>query len=250
MDEPEKSESGTRIYRYTESHEKKFEPAAGDGESIELITEHIERHVGPIETVFHEIVSDQVHIDVYWVKPNSDQPFHVLVTSGMSDKPMNTPVDLEVPKYMELCILLPAYWKIQAEEDKSAEEVFSDENVYWPVRWLKMVARFPHSFNTWVGAEHTIPNGEHAEPFAESTQLGCMMLFPSITLGEEFFELRTNKKVINFLCLYPLYREEMDFKLRHGTDKLLDKLEAAGIDDVVDPVRKNVCVKKGLFGLW
>ncbi|MGC3944408.1 MAG: suppressor of fused domain protein [Chryseolinea sp.] len=156
---------------------------------------------------------------------------------------MNIPAGIEAPQYLELCILLPHHWQIE-------ERAFSDENVYWPVRWLKMIARFPHSFNTWVGAEHTIPNGENADPFADATRFGCMMLFPSVTLGAEFYELKTDKKTINFNCLYPLYKEEMDFKLKHGTDNLLDKLEQAGIGDIVDPIRKNVCEKKGLFGLW
>ncbi|MGC3944409.1 MAG: hypothetical protein QM762_07815 [Chryseolinea sp.] len=81
MEEPEESESGVRIYRYTENQFNKFTPGIDNPEGIELISAHIEKHVGPIEMVFHEIVSDQVHVDVYWVKATSDRPFHVLVTS-------------------------------------------------------------------------------------------------------------------------------------------------------------------------
>jgi hypothetical protein len=200
--------------------------------------------------VFHEIVSDQVHIDVHWVKPTSKNPFHVLVTSGMSDKPMNVPAGIEAPRYLELYVLLPSDWKIQGKNYETVENEFSDENTYWPVRWLKTIARLPHSFNTWVGWGHTIPNGENAEPFAESTKLGCVMLLPSIALPKEFFELKTDKKTINFLCLFPLYKQEMEFKLKHGSDKLLDRFDEYGISDIVDPKRKNVCEKKGLFGLW
>ena len=76
------------------------------------------------------------------------------------------------------------------------------------------------------------------------------MLLPSITLPKEFYELKTDKKTINFLCIFPLYKEEMEFKLKHGSDKLLDKFDEHGIIDIVDPKRKNVCQKKGLFGLW
>ncbi|MEJ1239702.1 suppressor of fused domain protein [Chryseolinea sp. T2] len=250
MEELEESESGARIFRYSETQENKFEPAVGDSENIEAISEHIEKHVGPIEMVFHEIVSDQVHIDVHWVKPSDSIPFHVLITSGMSDKPMNVPEGIDAPKHLELCLLLPPDWKMEGMKEESMEEIFSDENVYWPVRWLKTMARFPHSYNTWLGVQHTLPNGENAEPFADSTKLGCMMLLPSISLGEDFFELKIENTAINFLCLIPLYREEMEYKLKHGTEKLLDKFDASGIGDVVDPERKNVCAKKGLFGLW
>ncbi|MGV3504098.1 MAG: suppressor of fused domain protein [Adhaeribacter sp.] len=250
MNEKEKSDSGALIYRYTENQENEFAPATGDGENIDLISDHIEKYVGPIESVFHEIVSDQVHIDVHWVKPTGKYPFHVLVTSGMSDKPMNVPAEIEAPKYLELCVLLPGDWKIEGKNYETMEKVFSDENAYWPIRWLKIIARFPHSFNTWIGWGHTIPNGENAEPFAESTKLGCVMLLPSITLPKEFFELRTDKKTINFLCLFPLYKEEMDFKLKHGSDKLLNKFDQFGINDMVDPGRKNVCEKKKFLGWW
>lgn len=243
MEEKEKSESGSPIYRYTDSQENLFTPATGDGENIDNISYHIETNIGPIESVFHEIISDQVHIDIHWVKPTNKNPFHVLVTSGMSDKPMNVPIEIEAPIHLELCVLLPKDWKIE-------ENAFSDENIYWPVRWLKTIARFPHSFNTWVGYGHTIPNGENADPFAESTNLGCIVLLPSMTLGQEFFELKTYKKTINFLCLIPLYKEEMKFKLKYGTDKLLDKFDQFGIGDIIDVGRKNVCEKKGLFGLW
>ncbi len=86
----EKSESGSPIYRYTNEDKNEFKGAGGDS-SMEEISDHIEAHIGEIHMVFHEIVSEQVHIDVHWVKPTKEHPFHTLITSGMSDKPMNTP---------------------------------------------------------------------------------------------------------------------------------------------------------------
>jgi hypothetical protein len=250
MDELEKSESGEPVFRYIDKQEKEFQPAIGDGESIEAISNHIEKTIGPIEMVFHELVSDQVHIDVHWVKSTPERPFHVMVTSGMSNRSMNVPAEVDASRHLELCVLLSDVWQIEAKKYSRMEDAFSDENIYWPIRWLKTVARFPHSYNTWVGWGHTIPNGEEAAPFAESTKLGCVMLLPSLNLSKEFYELKTDAKTINFLCLYPLYKEEMDFKLKYGADKLLDKFEKVGVSDIIDPKRKNSCEKKGLFGLW
>ncbi len=253
-EEQERSESGAPIYRYEETPPNDFELAIGDEENITAISDHIEANIGPVDSVFHELISDQVHIDVHWVKPSSNFPFHLLVTSGMSDKPMNVPTDMEdfeSYQYTELCILLPKDWKIQG--DKTAmDEVFSDETVYWPIRWLKMIARFPHEYNTWVGWGHTIPNGEFAEPFADNTKLGCMILLPPMHLPESFFELPINdNKTICFYALYPLYPEEMNFKLEKGLDALLDKFQEFDVPHVVDPARVNTCKKKkGLFGLW
>ena len=80
-----------------------------------------------------------------------------------------------------------------------------------------MIARFPHEHNTWLSHGHTIPNGENAEPFADNTKLGCMMLMPSLSLGGKFYQLKIDEnKTIKFYCLYPLYKEEMDFKIERG----------------------------------
>ena len=251
MAEQEYSDSGDPIYRYNAGKSKEFTHVIGDEQNIEAISEHIEKHIGKIEIVFHEIVSDLVHIDVHWVKPTEQFPFHTLVTSGMSDKPMTVPEGLDDHKYSELCILLPVDWQIDGTSYITMEEAFKNENNYWPIRWLKAIARFPHEYDTWVGHGHTIPNGENADPFADNTKLGCMILFPSLSLGGQFFTLKINEqKTINFYCLYPLYKEEMNFKLKNGSDALLDKFEKYNLTDIVDINRKNTCSKKGLFGLW
>ncbi len=67
----EKSKSGSPIYRYKETDNKEFEIATGEP-SIQEISDHIEKNIGEIHMVFHEIISDQVHIDVHWVKPTKE----------------------------------------------------------------------------------------------------------------------------------------------------------------------------------
>jgi hypothetical protein len=242
--EIEKSENGQPIYRYDHIEKAAFTPAHGDTDSIEAISNHIEKYIGKIEMVFHEIVSDKVHIDVFWIKPTEKFPFNTFITSGMSDMPMNVPDGYEMYQHAELCILLPEDWEIN-------EEAFNDENNYWPVRWLKLIARLPHDYNNWVGYGHTIPNGENAEPLSEQTKLGCLMLLSCYTFGEQFEQLHINpEKSINFYSLVPIYKEEMEFKLKKGTNELLKKFDKNGISDIIDLNRKNTCLKKGLFGLW
>lgn len=74
----EKSESGSPIYKYENYEPKGFEPAIG-GNSIDEISDHIEKYIGEIDLVFHEIISDKVHIDVHWVKPTIARPYHTFV---------------------------------------------------------------------------------------------------------------------------------------------------------------------------
>lgn len=247
----EYSDAGNPIYRYDDVKPKAFTPAIGNGDNIESISAHIERYIGKIDMVLHEVVSDLVHIDVHWVKPTEDFPFHSLITSGMSDKAMNVPEGAEVNKYMELCILLPASWDLGINSYDVTGNGALDETSYWPIRFLKILARFPHEYDTWLGYGHTIPNGPEAASFAENTKLGCMLVLPAISLSNEFFELTINEgKTIHFYCLYPIYKEEMEFKLKKGSDALIDKFEKFQVTDIVDINRKNTCAKKGLFGLW
>ncbi|MDN3641040.1 suppressor of fused domain protein [Simiduia curdlanivorans] len=234
------SMSGAPIFRYTDG-EKEWEAATGE-ECIEEISDHIERHIGKVSSVFHELLSDTVHIDIHHVKPTEARPFHTLVTSGMSDLAMNVPTDVNSTRYMELMVTLPEHWKID-------DESFKDEIWYWPIRQLKFLARFPHKFETWLGWGHTIPNGNPAEPFADNTKLSGSIILPSVYVPEEFTSLRINEsKVIEFFSLVPLYDEEMELKLSKGSDLLLDKFDQHRINDLIRVDRKNVAKKRyGLF---
>lgn len=231
--------SGAPIFHHTEA--APFEGPRGE-ECIEQISGHIETHLGKVESVFHEIISDAVHIDVHFVKASADFPFIRLVTSGMSDLPMTIPEGSEVPKFVELLITLPGDWRLD-------QASFEDEAWYWPVRLIKQLARLPHKYNTWLGFGHTVPNGDPAAPYAPSTKLCGAMVLPSVTVPDGFHKLRIDEhKEITFLSVVPLYDEEMNLKLRVGLDELLDKLGNMNVSDVVDPARRNVAKKR--FGFF
>ena len=242
-DAQERSRSGVPIHRY-EEQERAHQPPVGEM-ALEEITDHLESFLGKSSGVFHELVSDLVHIDVLLFPPSAAYPFRTIATSGMSDLPMSAPEGYEDMAYAEVFMHLPADWPLD-------EQSFSDERYYWPIRWLKTIARFPHDYRTFISSGHTIPNGEHADPLGPGTELGCLMLAPPLTLPEEVATLEVSpEKTIHFFNLFPLYREEMKLKLDRGTEALVKLLEGADIVDVVDPSRVNVARKKrGLFGLW
>lgn len=225
------------------SREKDFTPPQGE-EHIEAIGAHIERHLGPVSGVFHEIISDLVHIDVHVVPATEQFPYLRLVTSGMSDLPMTVPdeVDADVPRYMELMVTLPADWPI-------SQDAFEDERNYWPVRLLKGLARLPHEYDTWLGFGHTIPNGHPSEPYAPGVGFDGAIVLPPVTPPEDFAELALEDgKVISFMTIIPLYPEEMDLKLKKGAEALLDRFDAKNIQDVIELGRVNVARKR--FGLF
>ncbi len=224
--------SGAPIFTYTEG-EKEWQALHGEV-CIEEISDHIERHLGKVHSVFHELVSDTVHIDVHHVLPTPERPFHTLVTSGMSDLPMNVPGDVDSTRHMELMVMLPEHWQF-------GDAAFEDDAWYWPVRELKYLARFPHKYDTWFGWGHTIPNGDPAEPFAENTRLSGLLIVPPVSAPEEFHRLEIDQdKTIEFFSIVPLYEEEMNLKLAKGTSLLLERFDAHGVGDVVAIDRRNV----------
>jgi hypothetical protein len=229
---------GDPVYRYTE-RPTQFELAIGDSENIERITEHIERCCGPVDGVMHELVSDLVHIDVHSVKPTAERPYHTLVTSGMSDRPMNAPEQASDCKFAELMLCLPPDWPL---DEKSWEE----PRWYWPVYLLKMLARFPHEYQTWLWWGHTMPNGDPAEPYAENTQLCCALLLAPTLFDDSFSQLEIDgEKTIHFLSIVPLYQEEIAFKLDKGAEALCERFDKHNITELLNPQRVNVCKKKG-----
>ncbi len=234
--ESEKSESGSPIYRYEEK-EREWQTPEHSGRNLESVEAHVERHIGKVETVYHEIFSDRIHLDVLFVPATEDRPYHVLVTSGVSDQAMQVPDGLEELNRVELLMALPESWPL-------SDESFNDEANYWPVRWLKQIGRLPHDYGTWIGWGHTIPNGDPAEPIANTPFIG-VMLAPAYWLGNDFYQLKADSgDTITFYNLVPLFQEEMDLKLKKGADEIEARFEKQNIEFVVNPDRKNVAKPK------
>lgn len=236
---PVLSLAGQPIYRHGAPSE--WQPAQGE-DCCEQISSHIEQYLGRSETVFHEIVSDTVHIDVFWVKPSEEYPFHRLVTSGMSDLPMQTPPGAPASRYAELMMTLPADWQVD-------QASFEDEAWYWPVRLLKTLARLPHKYDTWLGFGHTVPNGDPPEPYAANTALCGAIILTSISAPQEFHRLPIHDgKEIAFYAVVPLFENEMNLKLRKGVDELLSLFDKRNVSDIVDLARADVSKKR--FGIF
>src|SRR5688572_22544770 len=103
----EQSEHGDPIHRYDAPKEREWVPPDMSGSSLEAIEGHIQAHIGNIEMVFHEIVSDLVHIDIHQVAPTEQRPYYTLISSGMSDIAMQAPEEAPDCKYAELMLCLP-----------------------------------------------------------------------------------------------------------------------------------------------
>jgi len=79
------------------------------------IESYIEENIGAVSYVYHEIVSDNVHIDIHVVGPSEKRNSYTLITSGMSDQPMSAPSGKENYRYTELTLSLPATWPLSGD---------------------------------------------------------------------------------------------------------------------------------------
>jgi hypothetical protein len=210
-----------------EAPEREFELVGADERTEAAVVGHVTAHLGPVAWVYHEFLSDLVHLDVHVVAPTPGRDFHTLVTCGMSDRAMTVPDGVSSASFAELVMHLPADW--QRGDD-------------WPVRWLKVLARMPHQYSTWLDVWHTMPNGDPPEPFAPGTGLCALMVTPPVLAPAGFELLITESgKEIAFHEVLPLHADELALKLAEGTDALIDRLDAAGVQPIVDPGRPS-CV--------
>jgi hypothetical protein len=148
---------------------------------------------------------------------------------------MSPPPDFPNQTHAELVIQVPPDWPL-------SQEAFDDERNYWPIRLLKVLARHPHEYSTWVWKGHTIPNGNPMKPFAPSTKQCSSLVVLSVSSPADFDVLSApDGRSIHFFNVVPLYRGEMKFKLKAGVEALLERFAEAAIDEVINPTRMDVC---------
>jgi hypothetical protein len=208
--------------------------------SIEIVQPHVERTIGRVKTVFHEIISDDLHIDLLHVGSTLLRPYEVVVTSGMSALPMNVPQGITAPSFAEVLVILPKGWPMKKDD-------FFDEKNYWPIRLLKDVARYTHHQKTWIGYGHTIAMAEseqtktRPEQYAPGTDFCAALIMPPLTLGNKAWVLKgKDGQDIYFWSVIPLYSLELQLKMEQGLDSLLNLFDRHKVFDRINPSRKSV----------
>lgn len=227
-----------------------------------LYMEEIEKHFADVfeykldeARVFHELMSDFVHIDVHIVPPCEKRPFYLLFTTGMSDLPMSLPEDCswddkKINERAELYCLLPPDWKFDGFGDNREALRYM-----WIITALKQAARYPHQCQSCLGSMHSLQFTEENTPFADNTGF-CSAVFlhsDSNDFGGKFGDrlnyFRTEDGAyINLLCFIPMYEDEMNFKIEKGGSELFLRLFGETVTDfsqlIIDINRESVCMNK------
>jgi hypothetical protein len=234
----ERSPSGAPIFRHEQAAVPR--PSTGDPALIAAVEDHVTQHFGAPASVWHELFSPYVHVDIHVVAPTSERPALTLVTSGMSEHPMRS---ASGDRYAELMMVLPPTWPTTDSED------FRRPEGHWPYRLLQDLAQLPHEFNTMLWAGHTVPNGDPPAPYAPDTKLCGALLVRPLLAPDAFDVLRMPDREIQFLAVVPLHRDEMQLKIDKGLDALFGLLDEAEVTEAVDPGRPSVVPRRRrLFG--
>ena len=204
-----------------------------------VISDHIEKHVGKIGKVLHELIPiSNTHVDINIVYPTNEKPYYTLVTGGMSSKPMKMPklkvTPPDISKYAELVVCLPPDWKI---------DEMTDERWNFPVVWMRYLANYVHEEKKWLSIAHTIPNTDQALPFTDNTELNCWLIRYLQTMPIDAQSITYKKKTIRLLGMTAITNKEMEYALSNEASNL-DELNAVlydrNVGELVDLTRESV----------
>ncbi|MBX3182603.1 MAG: suppressor of fused domain protein [Polyangiaceae bacterium] len=231
------------------------------GDQRAALRRHIQNYLGalsddPVTAPLREAfaaerarLGSEAAIELAIVPPDLDREHTLLITVGMSDAPMAVPREVqgnnpELYRHAELVLGLAEDWPLATET--------------WPATLLSRLAQLPERHSTWLGAGHTVPNGDPPLPYAGGSELCCALIAPTFEVDEGFKQLRLlpAKKgadglipgvLIQFYGVIPIFQEEMDLKLSQGAEELLDRLETYRVTEVLTPSRRNVAKRRKLW---
>lgn len=212
------------------SGKESVEAAVTNAETAAAVLEHIREYVGPVESVFHEIDSDSVAIDIHHVPPTDGRDCHTLVTSGISDRPL--PEGSGV-RFAELVMCLPADWPMD-------EEALEEDATAWPLAMLRALGRLPYTHG--VAFDFGLCTDNLTLPFDMTKDAGfsAVLLAPPVTIPDAFWCLDAdNGKVIDFFGAVMLYPRELEYARYQGVVALARALDKLSVTELVRPERES-----------
>lgn len=231
---PDDEDAANLIKTIEEYIEENYrEPEVYSFEEMQSVGAHIEKYFGKYGRVMHELASPDIHVDIYVIPPRAEHEYYTLVTCGMGAHKMEVPDELknEQLERAELLINLPAGWQLD-------EESLKDEKWYWPIRFLKFMARSPVNNGMYYDWGSTL-EFDDITSFDDSTKLCSAVVLSPGVFGEASYACTLpNGDAVNFYQAIPLYKEELDYKVENGMDKLLQKCPDE-ILEVINPSRLN-----------
>lgn len=214
--------------------------------NLECLDTHLSKFFKPDEIfVIHEILPQDIHIDIYFIKP-TNRNYNLLITSGASLYEMDVPTDVldrNNKLFAELMVLIP-------KEMEFSDLVNYNDRNGWVLSMLKETARFPHDNSTWLFEGLSLQTDINFEPYSRKTNfVGCVII-PSATLDENFTEFYCENHRIKIHSLFPLYKNELEYKISNNYEKFFDLVINTKSTELIDCKRKNMLTQKRSWSLF
>ena len=228
-DFPEREDARELLSLVKVYYDRICQPRYSDEERA-CVIRHIMRYFGTIDKIISYKYDTSVHIEVAEIPPcaDEDRDYCTMVTIGMGAHKMNVPEQFRemVEPRSELVMYLPPE--------------IDDDMRLWAVNYMTTIARLPLERNSWCSFGHIFSNGR---PLMEGTKLIASTLIEIQDADENapFCKL-PNGDMVTLYQIFPLYKEEVEFKLAHGLGKLIERMPH--VSAVLDLKRENVCPKK------
>lgn len=203
---------------------------------LEAVDDHLQAFFpGADQFVLHEESRLPNPVSLHVVMPSDARPYFVLVTSGMSTRPMTAPPGASARAECYLC--LPPHWPLSMINRGWREPAFA-----WPFFLLQECARFPFEHETWLGYGHSVPIPHALDPGGRFS--GVTVLEP-LLMPQDFIAIETGEpgepdEVIWLLPILPCTPAEMTFKRAQGFAALSARFAATGVSELLDPLRPSV----------
>ena len=192
------------------------------------VLRHISEHFGTIDKLISQKDYNGMEIEVAEILPDAEEgrDHYTLVTVGIGAHRMNIspPYDKMVSDRCELVMYMPPD--------------MNDDMRVWAVGYMCIIGRLPIERNSWSSYGHIFSNGK---PLMSGTKL-CASTLIEVQDADEYASAFTlpNGDKVTLYQIFPLYKEEIDFKLSHGLAELIGKMPH--ISAVLDLERENVCL--------
>ena len=176
------------------------------------------------------MVSSDIHLDVALIPPTADRDYYTLCTIGAGAYRMEIEREIRteyhLSEYAEYVLYLPSDWKLDNES-------INDESCYWPIRLLKDTARLPLWTESWLTMGHTV-GSEDGQPYSDEYPYNNVILThpaPFVATRESRCNLKSGKTII-FHHVFPITKEELEFKNENGTAALLERIFPKDCDEM------------------
>lgn len=200
----------------------------------ESITITLQDHTAAIEAYLEENFEpssiqmfydddEELPVHIYHVRAENGQPFHLLISNGMSRVDMPVPQDAQELRCAELLCLLPP-------ETVLSSETLQDNNANWPLTWMRTIARLSIYERKWFTYGSMFSNAGNT---IGDTQYTHLIMLNSTTLPEELQEIKDQEKSIILYALIPLLPEEAELRRTEGVDALIRVLSAKNVRDII-----------------